>query len=279
MGTTFDFCTTMRYVSTDLLRLRTWLSLEADGMERALEVGREPRRPRLAAALAGFAVLLLGCAARADDELPDDADMERAAGAEHYAITEGPAPNARGTAIRFELRAGDCATVRDCLTGRERAEVSEDWRAPLGSDVRYVFKLFMPEDYPEASPKQILGQWHAGGHPVLSNRYEQGRFWFDLMTEPGVTTRRFPLRRFTKGRWHWFTYEVRWTHAAYGWLRVWYDRELVVDYRGPTLIEGATTGPLFKFGLYRSDAGMVEGPSPTQVVYFDEYNWKRQKKK
>ena len=99
----------------------------------------------------------------------------------------------------FELRAGDCAKPADCSVRRERVELGEGWRAPPGAEVRYRIKLFVPGSYPELSPKQILGQWHDGANPVLSNRYERGRFWVDLMTEPGRTTSRFPLAGFAKG--------------------------------------------------------------------------------
>lgn len=173
--------------------------------------------------------------------------------------------------VRFELRPGDCAKPDDCVSHRERVELSEDWRAPLEAEIWYRFRLLLPADYPEASPKQILGQWHDGRYPVLSNRYELGAFWFDLMTRKGTTTSRFPLTTFKKGAWNELVYAVRWSDADAGRLRIWHDGRLAVDHRGATLIRGTDVGPRLKLGIYRSDVDKAEGPLPTQVVVFDDY--------
>lgn len=199
-------------------------------------------------------------------------EVERAPDARDYAIREVDDPEAKGEALRFELRAGDCSKPADCRERRERVELGESWRAPNGSEVRYRFKLLVPEDYPEIAPHQILGQWHDGERPVLSNRYEKGRFWIDLMTEPGDTTRRFELERFKKGEWQRFTYLVRWAADETGSLRVWLNKKRVIDYDGPTLIADAEDGPRFKLGIYRREPGQPDGKSPTQVVYYDGYD-------
>lgn len=199
-------------------------------------------------------------------------EIERAPDAKAYAIQEVDDPQAQGGALRFELRAGDCAKPADCIARRERVELGESWRAPSGSEVRYRFKLLVPEDYPEIAPHQILGQWHDGRRPVLSNRYEKGRFWVDLMTEPGDTTRRFELARFQKGEWQRLTYLVRWADDETGSLRVWLNKKRVIDYDGPTLIADNESGPRFKLGIYRREAGQLDGPAPTQVVYYDGYD-------
>jgi Polysaccharide lyase len=216
-----------------------------------------------------LAVVLAPMAAARAAEL---SEVERAPRAEAYAIQEVDDPQAKGEALRFELRAGDCAKPADCAAHRERAELGESWRAPAGSEVRYQFKLLVPSDYPELAPHQILGQWHDGERPVLSNRYETGRFWIDLMTEPGDTTHRFELDRFQKGKWQKLTYLVRWADDETGSLRVWLNKKRVIDYDGPTLVRGSSDGPRFKLGIYRGAADKLEGPAPTQIVYFDGYD-------
>ena len=75
------------------------------------------------------------------------------------------------TALRFELRDGDCFTAEpnapesgwdDCTRDRERSEIREKWYAPLNRDVWYAFSVFIPEDYVWMYPKQIFFQWHGG---------------------------------------------------------------------------------------------------------------------
>jgi hypothetical protein len=74
-----------------------------------------------------------------------------------YAIRRAPAPDRR-PAIRFELRFGDCMAnrIRDCDTGRERAELRSVDEAPPGSERWYRYGLFVPFGHPEPGVAEIM---------------------------------------------------------------------------------------------------------------------------
>lgn len=195
--------------------------------------------------------------------------VESADHAESYAVRRLAETD---DSIRFELRAGDCAKHFDCQTYRERIEIKEAWRPPLNKTVWYRFNLKLPEDYPEMSPKQILGQWHDGARPALSNRYENGKFWLDLMSGGHKTTHRFPVASFAKGEWNEFVYAIRWSDDGEGRLQAWINGELITDFKGPTLSADWTKPPRFKIGIYRSHLDRLDTPAPTQIAFAKQYS-------
>lgn len=220
--------------------------------------------------IAGLMLVLSGwpSAALAQLSIMRSFAVERAPHAEPYAIRFSEADQT----VRFELRPGDCAKQRDCATERERVEIKEVERDPLHQLVWYRFALYLPADYPEMSPKQILGQWHDGRRPALSNRYENGTLWLDLMAGASKTTHKFPVKGFAKGAWHELVYAIRWSPNEDGAIRAWNNGGLVTDYQGPTLSADWSKRPRFKIGIYRSHLDRFSGTPPTQVAYVRGYS-------
>lgn len=193
------------------------------------------------------------------------------------------------TALRFELRDGDCYTAYpenpaqgwdDCTRDRERSEVRERWNAPVDKDMWYQLNMLIPADYTPMYPKQIFWQWHNGNNgPNLYFHLNENRFHIDILTEPGKTTTQYTFgdNILTLGTWHEITVNVVWSNnPRIGKLRVFVDGVMIVDHRGATIDDESYyngVGPFVKYGIYRSHLSRYEyeGPHPTHVLYFDEY--------
>lgn len=200
-----------------------------------------------------------------------------APGAESYAIRRAPAPLPTPSGempIRIELRPGDCTPhnrVNDCATHRERAELRSLFEAEAGQELWYAFDLLIPGGYPEMSPAQILGQFHDGEAPVLSNRYQNGRMTLVVQTRSGAVADRkdLPAATLQKGRWSRFVYGVRWSRSDDGRLQVFMDGVSVYERRGPNMTASKRGGVYLKLGLYRSHLDRFRGGrTPVQVVYY-----------
>ena len=190
------------------------------------------------------------------------------------------------TALRFEMRAGDCFTALphtpeegwdDCTRDRERSEIREKWDPELDTNVWYAFSMFIPDDYEYMYPKQMFFQWHNGvWGPNVYFHLNRSEFQIDILTEEHETTTKYHMGELPKGAWIDFMVNVVWTNKDYGKLRLWVDGKQVLDHRGATMDDRAYEkgkGPHVKMGLYRSHIFRWEydRPMPTLVLYHDEY--------
>jgi hypothetical protein len=192
------------------------------------------------------------------------------------------------TAIRIELRDGDCFTAEphapdsgwdDCTRDRERSELRERWNAPLDKQVWYAFSVFIPEDYEPMYPKQIFFQWHGGPAPTIYYHLNENKFHIDILTEVGQTTTQYTLGRdiLTLGEWHDFEVNIVWSgNEQNGKMILYVDGIKIIEYRGATMpqeVYELGKGPYAKFGIYRSHLFRWTDPRPhpTHVLYFDEY--------
>jgi hypothetical protein len=193
------------------------------------------------------------------------------------------------TALRFELRDGDCYTAYpsnpasgwdDCTRDRERSEVREKWAAPIDISMWYQIHLYIPNDYQPMYPKQIFWQWHNGiWGPNLYFHLNKNKFHIDILTERHNTTTQYTFGTdvLTLGEWHELTANVVWSaNEGRGRMVLYVDGRRLVAHYGATLdVETYETGrgPHVKYGLYRSHLFRWNFPEslPTHVLYFDEY--------
>lgn len=207
-----------------------------------------------------------------------------------YAYTIENTITARGpTALRFEVRDGDCFTAfpdnpesgwDDCTRDRERSEVRERWDAPLDTSVWYQLHMLIPNDYEPMYPKQIFWQWHNGlWGPNIYFHLNENKFHIDILTKPGQTTTQYTYGTdvLTLGEWHELTVNIVWSNNENrGRMILFIDGQRLLEYYGATL-DIATyesgRGPHTKYGIYRSHLFryVPDGPHPTHVLYFDEY--------
>lgn len=191
------------------------------------------------------------------------------------------------TALRFELRDGDCFTAQpenpssgwdDCTRDRERTELRERWRPELDTLTWYTISIFVPKDYTYMHPKQIIWQWHSNHSPDVYFQLDRDVFLVDVLTKVGETTDRYNLGNnlLTPGKWHDLVVRVVWSNSDQGRFTLYVNGNKVLDHLGPTMSNESYAnkiGPFVKFGIYRSHLSRwnSELPHPTQILYFDEY--------
>ena len=190
------------------------------------------------------------------------------------------------TALRFEVRDGDCFTAKphapatgwdDCTRDRERSELREKWYPELHTPVYYAYSMFIPEDYEYMYPKQIVTQWHGGASPTMYFSLDRDQFEVDIRTETSQTTHKYELGVLPKGVWLDFVVRVVWSNSDDGMVKIWVNDNLLLEHQGATMDPQGYArgqGPFAKFGIYRSHLYRWEYPErdhPTQVLYFDEY--------
>jgi len=213
--------------------------------------------------------------------------------AQDYAYDVVTDPKRKGpTALRFELRDGECYTAYpenptqgwdDCTLDRERSEVRERWNPPLDKSVWYAISVYIPADYEPMYPKQIFLQWHAGPSPAIYYQLNKNNFYVDILGEVGKTTTQFNLGKdvLTLGEWHDIEVNIVWSgDAQSGRMILYVDGKKLVDYSGVTLppdvykdMQNGAKTPEVKFGIYRSHLfrWTENRPHPTHIIYFDEY--------
>lgn len=204
------------------------------------------------------------------------------------------------TALRFEVRDGDCFTANpsnpesgwdDCTRDRERSEIREKWSPPLNREVWYEWSMLIPNDYEYIYPKQIIFQWHGGDWgPNAYFQLNRNNLLIDILTQEHQTTFQHKVGEIPKNRWLDFTVRAVWSDKENGEFDVWiqdttlahamiypYHGQKVLEYRGPTMdsdtVKKKGVGPHVKMGVYRSHLfrWTEARPLPTHVLYFDEY--------
>ena len=176
------------------------------------------------------------------------------------AIDESRYTRARGVET-FIVKTGDYwngPEGSDAENFRERCEARVTTEDAIGSAWRYQFHLQIPQDYPEYSPKQTLGQWHNGSYDSVFNRYEEGVFTICLNNKEAGSFVEYqtPLN---KGAWNTFVYTFTW-HASRGAIAASVNGRTVVKETGIPLVPAATQSMYFKYGLYRNMREGLVGP-------------------
>lgn len=242
-----------------------------------------------AASLTCAAAVLAGCGAL--PPIPDGGDPPSPSASPSVPPSASPSPSPTVPAPPGEVQEGrtetsDNASITDVtvggreakehtiLQGGHRAELAYD-RTELGVDYVYRWSLLIPDGWQATDGADIVAQWAAypgpltgefpcGGngqrlsfkgedvlrmdvqHPPVPGSAEAECTGFDIATADDI-----------RGRWVDFESEAVWTDATSGYFRLWMqveggERELVVDYAGPTWwpeeVEGP--GPYFKQGYY-----------------------------
>jgi hypothetical protein len=181
--------------------------------------------------------------------------------------------------LRFEMRKGD-AWIGPKGSKTYRNELIPSDFPPPKSIRYYGCNIFIPKDFPIEDNRLVLMQWWSqaktemgekGKSPSLALRYTKGTISATIrhsdvrvVTEPdNVPQKRiFESQLLKKGQWNHFIFQVRWSFKDDGFVKIWWNKKLVTDYRGPIGYDD-DQGPLFKFGMYRDDS------PKTYIAYFN----------
>jgi hypothetical protein len=181
-------------------------------------------------------------------------------------------------------RAGTHSLRSTITTPDRRSEINDQYkRPPLGEDVWYGWSVLFPEGHPRDGRYDMFTQFHdyhktqpewskVNRSPTAFMLREAGMS-VDLKFQSAPNTidyKSFALGQPVIGEWMDFVMQVNWTHDPQkGFLKLWINGELKIDYKGPTFMDYATkTGPYFKAGNYKG-AGNWPGTSP-RIIYIDE---------
>ena len=211
-------------------------------------------------------VLLFTATAHAGDIEGIDLVRSKSEGARADAIKTVRKPVRRGkTALRFEIRPGDC-TPEDCAQDRERVELKSDSTETEGNRSRYRWSFFLPRSFQSVWPaRQFIAQFHQeGGQPAMLFGLEPEGLVFEsrFATEKRLIIPAASL----KGRWHDISVEVLWSKGE-GQVVIRADGRERYRATQQTMSEDEA---YFKIGLYRAHLDRnPEGRRITQIMYVD----------
>lgn len=183
------------------------------------------------------------------------------------------------TVERFELRKGDCGVKRewsDCAVGSERTEIEDMTGHRSGIVKWYGWWFYLPNDFQTIYPAILtIGQWgNTGGskwgyHPTWHvQQFSDGGLTLVYRTKDDEYHKYFFMSDTQlRNQWHQLEFEIKWSENDDGYLNLWLNGELKLEYRGQTNNGGQN---FFRYGIYRAKHPYVfkHLPWPTQVMYY-----------
>jgi hypothetical protein len=187
--------------------------------------------------------------------------------------------------MKAVLRAED---VSKTVSGSERNEVEiTASHAPMNTALWYGFSVFLPSDYVADNVWELVTQWYPTGdadeewgrQPTMALVTTKGKWAIENryssqtitpINDPSISLKRWDIGTQELNRWTDWVFNVRWTHTTDGFLKVWKDGKLVVDYKGPTSYNDQQ-GPFVKQGIYKGWHKMAIDAATVRTVYHDEF--------
>jgi hypothetical protein len=184
---------------------------------------------------------------------------------------------------RFEVKAGDCSQNSiwsDCKNARERSEIASDIGSFLGTEEKYSWYMYVPEDWKDIVPaKNIYGQIFQV-NKSSSNTY--GAILIGItLTNRGIQVENFLKYKESniydidkvKGKWTKIEIHAKWLMEVDGvmpdgFYKVYINDELLYDYTGNTVSSYGVDQIYIKYGIYRAQLHRLSSKPPTQIVYY-----------
>ena len=118
---------------------------------------------------------------------------------------------------KFEVKSGDCGsheTWNDCLTDRERSELSQVKKETVaGDEYWYGWYIYFPNDFINLSPAKVsIGQFHQNkSHPAWMFQHTKGGYYLVNQLNGGNNQglELIPESRL-RGQWHRIEIQVLW---------------------------------------------------------------------
>lgn len=165
--------------------------------------------------------------------------------------------------LRIELRKSD-----PDVGGSKRAELTDNsYPIPPETDHRWwAFSNYLPWSFARDSVHEILAQWHdratsssVSNSPPLSLQIYKGNWILELRYDSvdinydkgaNIKAKVFNLGPWERGVWNDWVFNYNYSYNDDGYLKVWKNGKLVLDYKGKNFYKGSYD-PFFKIGLYR----------------------------
>jgi len=162
--------------------------------------------------------------------------------------------------VKITMRPGD-----KLVDGRERAEL-RDLKLPLNTEIWQRVDMLLPKDFPIRKNNLVLMQVKQDGdnNPIFSIRFSEGKMFARIRFDNKQLDYPFEEKIPARGLWNTFILHTKCSRQE-GFIQLWLNDELLVDYRGPSAFKDEGERTYFKFGPYRDQ-------SPEEmVVYFDHF--------
>lgn len=190
------------------------------------------------------------------------------------------------TAAEGPVREGKYAFKAELRKDKQRAEVA-GYRSPPYGIARYGWSMFVPKEFDAHTHFSIITQWHDwgtgrasppdGGPPTSLSVGKGGKVSLKInyQGDDGWTTKSqyLPVCGIDelRDRWSDWVLEANWQPPGKGgWLKLYLNGKVVVDYTGTTFYEDKDKGRYFKFGNYKG-GGTWKGEEAGAVLYFDSH--------
>lgn len=187
------------------------------------------------------------------------------------------------TAAEGPVREGKYSAKIAIKSDKHRAEVPGQ-RSDAYGIARYGWSIYIPKEFDADTFFSIITQWHSWGSgrespkdggPPTSMTISKGKLHLKLLAQgdDGWTSKATyfdicPVDEM-RGRWNDFVMEVNWQAPGKGgWLKLYKDGKLAIDFKGTTWYADKDKGPYFKFGTYKG-GGTWRGTEEGAVLYVD----------
>lgn len=187
------------------------------------------------------------------------------------------------TAAEGPVREGKYAAKIAIKADKHRAEVP-GFRSDAYGVARYGWSIYIPKEFDAETFFSIITQWHSwgtgrespkDGGPPTCITISKGKLHLKLLAQgdDGWTSKPTyidicPVDEM-RGRWNDFVMEVNWQGPGKGgWLKLYKDGKLAIDFKGTTWYDDKDKGPYFKFGTYKG-GGKWRGTEEGAILYVD----------
>ncbi|MEM9450815.1 MAG: DUF4347 domain-containing protein [Cyanobacteria bacterium P01_E01_bin.6] len=179
---------------------------------------------------------------------------------------------------RFETRKSD-----PLASGSYRSELAGPM-TKIGDERWYGFSTLLPSNWKTDPAGEIISQWHSapdrskgetwpGKNPPLSIHVDGNEMYIKANWNTGSGKKSSILWRgnYQKGDWTDWVVNTKWSNSSNGYIKVWKDDKLIVDYKGPNTHHDHTGGMYFKTGLYKYSwkRNPAQSSTNSRVLYVD----------
>jgi len=182
-----------------------------------------------------------------------------------YSMTRSTAFRRTGTSsMRVEVRKWD-----PDVAGSKRAELTDNsFPMPPQTNIRWwSFSNYLPNDFVRDSVKEMVAQWHfkatggatVGASPPIGLTINKGNWEVSILYDSvdinidrgaNIKVQHFDLGPWQRGVWNDWVFNINYSYNDDGYVKVWRNGQLVLDYKGKCWYKGAYD-PMFKIGLYK----------------------------